>query len=390
MLQKLEIQEHAEKACEVNADLYAMEKMGLKIDQTVFNINLMDGPQSRSNVASYFKLCADHSGMHVTTSCFCSWRQNKKTNGFAKVIPAISPGLTLECKTPVRVFFFDDNLEWDGKESSAGICNLRDVASGSFVDFFEGCNGFKRDYAAFHTVIHHSSEYRVVLVKANILDAMVCPDYFSDIVERYSTPDEKKLIFMDVNSTIVCNDTVQGKNLAETLTGTMFEFIEFRPYASFELHYECEWPLLTVRVEKVKTLKQLVKEVTADNHDAYSGFWHGNNSRRFFQELTTKGRMNFASESVNLTPERFESLFQKYYTALEKETTKDGICASWFRVFEKLKDRNSLVLNSFGVDTRKVVLATVPDESQVIQITVNHELWDARDAKKFEQQFLHA
>merc|ERR1711963_577395 len=108
---------------------------------------------------------------------------------------------------PSRVFFFDDNLELDG---------------------------FELGHAGRHTAILHSGEYNSVLVKANILDAIEDPDYFTRIVEEYSAPGDKIMVFMDVNSTIVCNDSVQSKDLSASLLSTMFELMELSPKAGFE------------------------------------------------------------------------------------------------------------------------------------------------------------
>merc|ERR1719436_1446307 len=103
----------------------------------IFDINLYEGDQAKQNVERYYTLCKNHGDLHVTTSCFAIWRKHKKTNGFAKVIPAIP----VADPDDVRIFFFDDNLEWDGQEDSPGICNLRHVHTGEFVDFCEGRNG---------------------------------------------------------------------------------------------------------------------------------------------------------------------------------------------------------------------------------------------------------
>jgi len=135
------------------------------------------------------------------TSCFTTWRQNKKTNAYGKVIPAARVSAS---EHPSRVFFFDDNLELDGLDSSSGICSLRDVESGEFVDFAAGMNGFELGHAGRHTAVLHSSVYNSVLVKANILDAIEDPDYFTRIIRAHSAPGEKIVVFMDVNSTIIC------------------------------------------------------------------------------------------------------------------------------------------------------------------------------------------
>lgn len=347
----------------------------------VFDINLHDGLQSRQNVERYYCLCKDFSDLHVTTSCFTIWRKNKKTNGYAKVIPAVASGDTKEV---VRIFFFDDNLDWEGKESSPGICNLRDVTTGKFVEFGEGQNGFRRDHAARHTVIHHSTEFNNVLVKANILDAMEDPEYFAKLIDKYSSAGEKIIVYMDVNSTIVCNDTVQGKDLSGTLLSTMWELIELRPTSPFDLIWNDTAP---VHVDKTKSLKQLVKEITSSSHEAYGAFWTEANCWKFFEELASRGELKWVGEEEPMTLEALQGLFQEYLVSLQAVTTKDGIANSWFRVFEGLKGQHTVVLNSFGVDTRKVILATLPNESRVLQITVNYEMWDSRDVTKFESQF---
>jgi len=371
----------------LGAEEYGMTGLDVGACRDVFNINLHDeSTGSRQNIERYFRLCKDHPNLHVTTSCFTSWRKNKKTNGFAKVIPVVSPGSSVEAKRPIRIFFFDDNLEWGGSASSTGICNLRDVCTGDFVNFAEGQNGFLRDRAARYTAIHHSPEYRVVLVKANILDAMEDVEYFSDIIKKYSEPDEQLIVFMDVNATIVCNDTIQGKDFRSTLLGTMFEFLELRPPAAFELQWGSSEPL---RVEKPKTFKSLIKEMTGKDHLAYTAFWAEANCLQFFAHLATKGQVMWVADGdAEMTLESFQTLFQEYVIKFQDANLKDGITRSWFQAFTVLQEqRHTTVLNSFGVDTRKVVRATADDESDVLQVAVNYELWDDRDVSKFGEQF---
>mmetsp|Transcript_1245 Transcript_1245/g.2854 ORF Transcript_1245/g.2854 Transcript_1245/m.2854 type:complete len:443 (+) Transcript_1245:128-1456(+) len=365
----------------VDAEDYHMKPLSLGGNVSVFDINLHEGPQSRQNVERYYSLCKNHANLHVTTSCFTIWRKHKKTNGYAKVIPAVRAG-----GEDVRIFFFDDNLEWDGFEDSPGICNLRDVATGDFVDFCEGKNGFCRGHAARHTVIYHSTKYKNVLVKANILDAMEDQQYFASIIKRFSQPHEKIIVFMDVNSTIVCNDSVQGKDLGNTLLGTLFEFIELNPREAFELIFDAHPPL---KIEKLRTFKQLVKDMTSGDHLSYSSFWTEEKCWRLFIELAGKGEVRWAGQDSPFSLEQCRTLFKEYMVTLDRVISKDGIPESWFHVFKELNahGNHNIVLNSFGVDTRKVILATVPDERQALQVAVNYELWDSRDMQKFQGQF---
>jgi len=379
----LEERKMEDRKIRVNAKEYRLRPLNLGTEKAsnIFDINLHEAEAARDNVERYYQLCKDYVGLQVTTSCFKIWRQSKKINGHAKVIPALKSAGN---RDDVRIFFFDDNLEWEGLEKSSGICNLRDVATGEFVEFTEGVNGFKKEKAARNTVIHASTEYHNVLVKANILDAMEDPEYFSSIIARHALPSERIIVYMDVNSTILCNDSVQGKDLGATVLSTLMEFIELTPTAPFSLAFDTHPPVM---FEKQRTLKQLVKEVTGDNHKAYSNFFSEDTCWRFFEQLASHGEMRWMGEGKILTLAATQQLFNHYLNALEKLQTKDGLAASWFRCLHRMRERDTMVLNSFGVDTRKVILATVPDESKVLQVTVNYAMWEDRDMKKYASQF---
>jgi len=40
---------------------------------------------------------------------------------------------------------------------------------------------------------------------------------------------------------------------------------------------------------------------------------------------------------------------------------------------------HSIIVNSFGMDTRRVVLRSVDEERLVLQVTINFEQWGQRD-----------
>jgi len=363
----------------IDGGRYNLNTLSVGMSHHVFDINLHEAPDSKQNVNNYYRLCKDHLGLHVTTSCFTAWRKAKKANCFSKIIPAVP----CDGVEKIRVFFFDDNLEWDGCEESSGICNLRHAETGEFVEFAAGKNGFVRDTAARHTVLYHSTKYRNVLVKANILDAMEDPHYFFTIIKRFTTPSDKLIIFMDVNSTMLCNDTVQAKDLTNTLLSTMFEFVEFRPQEAFDLNFE-SWH---IRVEKLKTMKQLVKDMIANDRDAYASFWTPERCWKLYGELEIKGKVTWHGQQGSFRLDACQDLFNSYLARLPKVMTRDGIAGSWFQLYDGLHGEHTIVLNSFGVDTRKVVLATVPDERRVIHLTVNYDLWDERDKRTFSEQF---
>jgi hypothetical protein len=283
------------------------------------------------------------------------------------------------------VFFFDDNLEWDGLESSSGICNLRDAGTGQFVEFGLGMNGFERETAGRHTVIHHSKEYNCVLVKANILDAVEDADYFVSIIRTYATPGEKVIVYMDVNSTIVCNDAVQSKDLSSSLLSTMFEFLELAPKDGA---FEFAWAELPpVKVEKRQTVKKLVKEITDGDIQAYRDFFNEQNCTEFLRQLLPSVYVRWAEEETPMSVDDFLRMFGEYMGTVSDGIDADGITSSWFSLYKSLKEDHAVVLNSFGVDTRKVIKATVPNENDVCLIAINYELWEKRDLDKFGAQF---
>ncbi|CAE7250092.1 unnamed protein product [Symbiodinium necroappetens] len=357
----------------------------------VYNLDLHGKSAKGQNLRSYFEACSEHRKLQVTTSCFAAWRKNKKVNGFAKIIPVAKEGswsqlADVDDTRPCRVFFFDDNLEFGGKETSPGICNLRDMATGHFVEFAEGQNDFDQERFARHTIVQHSKLWRTVLVKANILDAMEDKEYFAKLIAKFSEPSDRLVVFMDVNATIVCNDTVQGKGLAATLLGTMFELMELRPNPP---GFTLKWAGLNeIRVEKTQTLKALLKTMTADDHEAYTKFWQEDNCWSFLSHVLQHGEVRWVTGTEPMTLDATKSLFSSYMRTVPSALDKDGITNSWFHVYAStLKDRHSTILNSFGVDTRKVTLATVSDETDVLHIAINHDMWDERDVKKYSDQF---
>merc|ERR1712083_525555 len=204
------------------------------------------------------------------------------------------------------------------------------------------------------------------------------------IVRTYSRQGEKAIIFMDVNSTIICNDSVQSKDLSASLLSTMFELMELSPKVAFDFEWDSCPP---VSIQKKQSLKKLVKDITASDSEAYRSFFSEATCRSFFSQLATLADITWSDALGPLGAEEFVSMFEEYKGTISSGIDGNGITRSWFRCFDALSGEHALMLNSFGVDTRKVVLATTPDESRVMQVAVNYELWDRRDTDKFEKQF---
>merc|ERR1712217_472798 len=178
---------------------------------------------------------------------------------------------------------------------------------------------------------------------------------------------------------------VRSKDLASSLLSTMFEFMELIPKAgSFEFAWREQPP---VKVEKKQSLKKLVKEITEGDITAYRTFFSEMNCCQFISQLCTGADVRWADREGALSEEDFVGMFKEYLATVSGGIDRDGIANSWFRCFESLKNDHAVVLNSFGVDTRKVIKATVPDEKTVMHVAVNYELWEKRDKEQFEAQF---
>jgi len=313
----------------------------------------------------------------VTLSCFAVWNENKKRNAHAKVIPAIPTGHT----DAVRVFFFDDNLALNseaGKADSPGICALRHISTGAFVEFGDGVNGFRSEKIARHSVVNFSSEYKVVLVQANIIDAMEKVDYFTSCVQRYSNPGEKCVVFMDINSTIVSNDAVTGKTGNEVLLSSMFEFILATPNEPFALEWES---LPKVAVNKAITLKKLVKQLTEGNKEAYTHFYTLDRCLLFIEHVAKRCYLKWNTIGTEVNLNDFRDMYSECLQTLAGSTNKDGVTKSWYHVHEFMRrNGHALILNSFGIDSKKVVMSTVKDHTVILRVLVNFTKWDQRDA----------
>jgi len=365
----------------------------------IYDINFYEGDGLQENLQRYYTCCMTHSSpyanMIVTTSCFGAWRKTKKCNGTAKVIPAVRNGYKEDSGKVTRVFFFDDNinLHLGGEADSEGICNLRDLTTGEFVEHSVGKNGFRSDRIFRQTVVQHSSEYNNVLIQVNILDVMVNPDFFTTIISRYAQPGENLLCFFDVNGVLVWDDTSANQTVAEVLLKTMFRFIELRPRGCAEFVFQ-DRP--AIKLEKPENGKSLAARVFKGDNDGYHKFWELDVCRSFLEEVSAHAEI--AWETARETPPiSAADFFTDFQTSLEEiqnlqgQEAMDGIPESWPRVYNFLNDHgHTVVLNSFGADTHRAVKRVVPDIKQVLQLTVNYDMWGERDWTSWGKQFTSA
>jgi hypothetical protein len=359
---------------------YGLEAKSVTSHFGVFDVNLTDeGQEFRHNLECYYNMCKGSTRIMATLSCFGHWNDHKKINGAGKVIPAVPKTNTDQ----VRIFFFDDNLEWEGKEKSPGICNLRNVVTGEFVEFAEGTNGFRQETTGRFTVIHHSSDYNVVLVKANILDAMEFPGYFTDIVQKFSQPGEKSILFMDVNSTILSADSVSDKDMTIILLGTLVEFMTLEPRETFTVEWEDRKP---VKVTKKMSVKQLAKKICEGDKTYYDQFYTLANCLKLLDIVIERATVTWSRNDVPFSLQNFQEAFEHYNLALSGSTNDIGLAHSWFECYQAaMSDGQAVVMNSFGMDVRPTLVKTVVDEREVLYVAVSMTKWNPKDLAGFEK-----
>jgi len=371
-----------------------LQPLNLHPELQISNIDLFNGDALRA-LRDYYQICGQASDLMVTTSSFAEWKKGGSTNGSAKVIPAVPNGSLLADGQSVRVFFFDDNInltlgDGSGAAETKGICNLRDVVTGRYVDFSAGQNGFTCEAAYRHTLIHHSTEYQNVLVQANILDAMSNPEYFNSIISQFARGGEKLVVFMDVNGTILWNDSIMDIGPAEILLGTMFGFTEIRPRRGFDMNWGGQ---PTVRVEETQVIKPLLMKIAEGDNSLVHEFWKRDKFSDLMQQVGSNAELGWVGKPESFSSEEFFNVYEEYMRELHKQERaqgKDacGITVSWFKCVSKLRQGgHAIVVNTYGMDSHKVVIRSCRDPRRVLHIAVNYNGWSERDLKKFAAQF---
>lgn len=365
----------------------------------IYDMDMYTDDTMLENLQRYYRCCFEHTSpyanMIVTTSNFSVWLKDKKINRHAKVIPALRIGSTGEGagQKRTRVFFFDDNinLHLGGADTSEGICNLRDVDTGEFVDFTPGKNGFKSEKMFRQTNVQHSDEYSTVLIQVNIIDVMIFRNFFTDIISRFAEPGENLICFFDVNGVLVWDDTAADQTVAEVLLKTMFRFLEVRPRAEKKNQFIFDsLPGVAIR-ETAENAKSLVARVYKDQNELYQNFWKLDSCKGFLDELALVADIAWVSQKATTSPADFFAEYDKSYEdiqSLHGSSVKDGIPDSWANVYNFLNEHgHTAVLNSFGADTARAVRRVMPDFGRVLHLTVNYDMWSKRDVDSWAKQF---
>merc|ERR1712232_135081 len=169
---------------------------------------------------------------------------------------------------------------------------------------------------------------------------------------------------MDCNATIISMDSISGKDMAEILLGTMFQMLKVEPQEPFEFVWD-ERP--AVKVEKAMEMKQLVKKIAGTDDLFYKHFFKWDNCIKILNSVVTLANVTWANRSnAPFNLEHFQTMYDRYLVSLVGGTDEEGITQSWYKLYTNLTaGGHGIVLNSFGVDTRKVIVKTVADERQV-------------------------
>merc|ERR1712150_277079 len=195
---------------------------------------------------------------------------------------------------------------------------------------------------------------------------------------------------MDVNSTIVLTDIMSGKDKASVILSAMFEFIFLEPTRSFELVIDpgTGWPSGSCKVPASKvTLKTIIKK--ALDKKAYQAFWTYPAARRVIQQLEAYGLLY---GDRPMTVDDFEARYSHYIALIERSLQSGGIIRSWFELVGQHTGRDLLMLNTYGIDSRKVVAESISGNGEEVDSTVtfiNYGDWSARDKDHFEKTFLN-
>jgi len=363
----------------------------------IYHLSLHDG-DCREGLIDFYNICLRAKDLMVTTSCFANWKSGGCTNAFGKVIPAPP----VRTASP-RIFFFDDNINLHlGKKCGApdakGICNLRDISTNEYVEFSEGSNGFMCERSHRHTLVHHSSLYQVVLVQASILDAVLDEEYFSSIISKYKQDGEDIIVFMDVNGTILSSDTIMELDSKQLLLNTLCGFVEVRPRAPCRIIFQGR----AIELEKPVMLKQLIldhntngaeksRQSAAERSKTFTREW----LEKLLLKLSEVADLGWYQKEGGVQPSEFLEALDGHMACLAEHDdnangsspSSSGLTRSWMRCVQSLRqEKQTIVLNSFGVDAHRVLVHSRPDHECALHLAVNSELWSERDRTQFHQQ----
>lgn len=172
---------------------------------------------------------------------------------------------------------------------------------------------------------------------------------------------------------------MSGRDKDSVLLNTMFECMMIKPYGNWVF----SWGSARSNLDNKPThLKKMLKK-TLDK-DTYKAFWTYGNCRKVIDQLSHQGQIMCNGRSIDL--DDFERLYRSYSEMMGRKVRK-AIVRSWFELYRQFKDEHLLMLNTFGVESRRLILETVEREEDVTFITVNYDAWGDNDRAKFAEQY---
>lgn len=134
--------------------------------------------------------------------------------------------------------------------------------------------------------------------------------------------------------------------------------------------------------------------------EGYNHFWFYDNCMKLLNMSMQYGQV-FWSGGSDVKIDVFEKQYDHYGKVMDKHVADTGIVSSWYTMVGRALDADDpskppdpmapgphlVMINTFGVDSRKLVLATLDREEKVTLTTVNYEKWSMRDMKRYEAQY---
>merc|ERR1740121_1769221 len=197
---------------------------------------------------------------------------------------------------------------------------------------------------------------------------------------------------MDVNGTILWNDSIMGLGPDELLLGTMFGFTEVRPRSS--VPFTVTWgEELSVEVTEKLPLKEMLHQLTDGDDRVFHDFWKQDICRAMLEQVTQHADLGWTGKPGTVSIDDFFAVYLDYMAELYKQDKEQGAAAcgiteSWFRCCTALREgHHAPVINSFGMDTQRVVVRSARDPRRSPHFAINFEMWSERDSNKFKAQF---
>eukprot|EP00451_Oxyrrhis_marina_P019847 CAMPEP_0204342744 /NCGR_PEP_ID=MMETSP0469-20131031/24368_1 /ASSEMBLY_ACC=CAM_ASM_000384 /TAXON_ID=2969 /ORGANISM="Oxyrrhis marina" /LENGTH=236 /DNA_ID=CAMNT_0051327719 /DNA_START=41 /DNA_END=748 /DNA_ORIENTATION=- len=193
---------------------------------------------------------------------------------------------------------------------------------------------------------------------------------------------------MDINSTVVFNDIMSGKEATPVLLSALYECTAISKIWPTKEGGQFQWDAdHGVKIKQGMTFKKLAKSLFPQKKQ-YNEFWTLDNCAMLIQRMQEDfGARLVWGDNVEMPgAEDFRRLFCTFESKLVR-TVRKGIVRSWFELYRKYRKEHLIMLNTFGVECRRLILETVKREDKVTLWTVNYQQWEPFDQERFKEQY---